>query len=227
MYRLFLVEDDGDIASAVAEAAGTWDHNVHVVSDFHDVMREFSIVDPHLVIMDISLPFFNGYHWCTKIREVSKVPIIFLSSASDNMNQVMAINMGADDFVAKPFDMSVLMAKIQAVLRRTYDFSNEVKMISCRGAVLDIGSNTLEYNGERIEMSKNEYRILYELMSNKGRLVSRSKLMESLWATDDFVDENTLSVNVNRLRKKLENAGLKDLITTKVGRGYIVEDGDA
>ncbi len=224
MYRIFLVEDDNDIASSVAEAVKAWDYSVHVVSDFHNVMKEFSIVDPHLVIMDISLPFYNGYHWCSKIREISKLPIIFLSSASDNMNQVMAINMGADDFIAKPFDMNVLMAKIQAMLRRSYDFSNDVKLISCRGAVLNIGSNTLEYQGERIEMSKNEYRILYELMSNKGKLVSRSKLMESLWATDDFVDENTLSVNVNRLRKKLESAGLTDFIVTKVGRGYIVED---
>jgi len=224
MYRIFLVEDDNDIASSVAEAVKAWDYSVHVVSDFHNVMKEFSIVDPHLVIMDISLPFYNGYHWCSKIREISKLPILFLSSASDNMNQVMAINMGADDFIAKPFDMNVLMAKIQAMLRRSYDFSNDVKLISCRGAVLNIGSNTLEYQGERIEMSKNEYRILYELMSNKGKLVSRSKLMESLWATDDFVDENTLSVNVNRLRKKLESAGLTDFIVTKVGRGYIVED---
>ena len=227
MYRIFLVEDDSDIAGSIAETVKAWDYSVHIVSDFHNVMKEFSIVDPHLVLMDISLPFFNGYHWCTKIREISKIPILFLSSASDNMNQVMAINLGADDFIAKPFDMNVLTAKIQAALRRAYDFGNEVKIISCRGAVLNVGSNTLEYNGERIEMSKNEYRILYELMSNKGKLVSRSKLMESLWATDDFVDENTLSVNVNRLRKKLENAGLKDLITTKVGRGYIVEDTDA
>lgn len=223
-YRLFLVEDDIDIASSIKNQAEAWDYSVHLVHDFHDVMHEFDITDPHLVIMDIGLPFYNGYHWCTEIRKVSKVPIIFLSSASDNMNQVMAISMGADDFIAKPFEMSLLMAKIQASLRRSYDFVIDTKEIIHKGARLNTSDYTLEYNGSRIELTKNEYRILFELMSNKGNVVSRQRLMEKLWETDSFVDENTLSVGVNRLRKKLETQGLSDFIATKHGVGYIIGD---
>jgi DNA-binding response OmpR family regulator len=186
-------------------------------------MKEFSEYDPHLVLIDIGLPFFNGYHWCGEVRKVSKVPIIFISSASDNMNIVMAMNMGADDFIVKPFDQSVLMAKVQALLRRAYDYTGALPILSHRGAILNTGDNTLTVGDERIELSKNEYRILLALMENKGRIVRRDALMERLWATESFVDENTLSVNVNRLRKKLDAAGLPDFIATKVGLGYIIE----
>ena len=175
-----------------------------------------------MVLMDISLPFMDGYHWCREIRKLSSVPIIFLSSASDNMNIVMAMNMGADDFIPKPFDNNVLIVKIQAMLRRTYEFGKSTTIIEHNGAMLNTNDNTLVYNGERIELSKNEYRILLTLMQNKGQIVSREKLMESLWQTDCFVDENTLTVNVGRLRKKLEAAGLNDFITTKFGVGYIL-----
>lgn len=224
MYRILLVEDDSEIAGAIASQASMWDYQVHPVSDFHNVMHEFEVVQPHLVLMDIGLPFFNGYHWCTEIRKVSKVPIIFLSSAADNMNMVMAMSMGADDFIAKPFDMSVLMVKLQAILRRSYDFTADTKVLTHKGASLNTGDYTFEYEGNKIELSKNEYRILLELMTNKGNVVSRNKLMEKLWETDSFVDENTLSVGVNRLRKKLESAGLKDFIGTKHGVGYIIGD---
>ena len=175
---------------------------------------------PHLVLMDIGLPFFNGYHWCGEIRKLSSVPVMFISSASDSMNIVMAMNMGADDFIVKPFDGSVLIAKIQALLRRTYDFAGTVPVMEHRGALLNMGDNTLVYQGERINLSKNEYRILLALMESKGKVVSRERLMERLWETDSFVDENTLTVNVNRLRKKLDAAGLEGFITTKVG--YII-----
>lgn len=173
---------------------------------------------------NIALPFFNGYHWCSEIRKVSKVPIIFISSASDNMNMVMAMNMGADDFITKPFDQSVLMAKLQAMLRRTYDFAAAVPVLEHRGALLNTGDNTLTYKDEKISLSKNEFRILLILMENKGKVVSREKLMELLWETDSFVDENTLSVNVGRLRKRLDAAGLEDFITTKFGVGYMIEN---
>ena len=191
--------------------------------DFRDVLGEFARVQPHLVLLDITLPFFNGYHWCGEIRRLSRVPIIFISSAADNMNIVMAMSMGADDFIAKPFDGSVLMAKIQALLRRSYDFAAAVPLLEHRGAFLDTGDNSLTYGGERIALTKNEYRILLCLMENKGRVVSREKLMERLWETDSFVDENTLTVNVGRLRKKLDAAGLTGFIATKFGVGYIVE----
>lgn len=224
MYRMLIVEDDKGIADAIKIQAEMWDLQVLCVDNFRNVMSEFATLDPHIVLLDISLPFFNGYHWCTEIRKVSKVPIIFISSASDNMNMVMAMNMGADDFIAKPFDQSVLMAKIQAMLRRTYDFSASVPILEHRGALLNTGDNTLTFNGEKISLSKNEYKILNILMESKGKVVSRERLMELLWETDCFVDENTLSVNVGRLRKRLEAAGLKDFITTKFGVGYLIEN---
>ena len=195
---------------------------VRCVRNFRNVTAEFAEFDPHIVLLDIALPFYNGFHWCSEIRKVSKVPIIFISSASDNMNIVMAMNMGGDDFIAKPFDRSVLMAKLQAMLRRTYDFAPSVPVLEHRGALLNTGDNTLTYEGEKIPLSKNEYRILLILMESRGKVVSRERLMEQLWESDSFVDENTLSVN--RLRKKLSASGLEDFINTKFGVGYIISD---
>ncbi|MCH5297781.1 MAG: response regulator transcription factor [Ruminococcus sp.] len=223
MYKLIIIEDDYGIANAIKTQAESWNLETHIVEDFRNVLIEFADFQPHIVLLDISLPFFNGYHWCSEIRKISKVPIIFISSAADNMNIVMAVNMGADDFIAKPFDQSVLIAKIQAMLRRTYDFAESVPVLEHRGAFLNTGDNTLSYNDEKISLTKNEYRILLCLMENKGKVVSREKLMERLWQTDCFVDENTLTVNINRLRKKLDSASLNDFITTKFGVGYIIE----
>ena len=223
MYRILIVEDDRGIAGAIKAQAEMWNLEAVCAEDFRDVLGEFARVQPHLVLLDITLPFFNGYHWCGEIRRLSNVPIIFISSAADNMNIVMAMSMGADDFIAKPFDGSVLMAKVQALLRRSYDFAAASPLLEHRGAFLDTGDNSLTYGGERIALTKNEYRILLCLMENKGRVVSREKLMERLWETDSFVDENTLTVNVGRLRKKLDAAGLGGFIATKFGVGYIVE----
>ena len=222
MYRIMIIEDDRGIAQAIREQAELWDLQVYCVENFRAVTAEFAAFDPHLVLLDLGLPFFNGYHWCGEIRKVSQVPILVISSAGDNMNIVMAMNMGADDFIVKPFDQSVLMAKIQAMLRRTYDFSAGVPVLEHRGALLNTGDNTLVYGDRRIELSKNEYRILLALMRSKGKVVSREKLMELLWESDSFVDENTLTVNVGRLRKKLDAAGLTDFITTKFGVGYLI-----
>ena len=224
MYKLFLVEDDPGIAESIQTLAKSWGFQVDTVSDFGRVVQEFLASAPHLVLMDISLPFYNGYHWCSQIRKISKVPILFLSSASDNMNIVMAMNMGADDFVSKPFDMAVLIAKVQALLRRSYDYSTTAPVLEHRGAFLNTGDCSLTYGGERIDLSKIEYRILLCLMENKGKVVSREKLMQRLWETDCFVDENTLTVNVGRLRKKLETCGLPGFISTKFGMGYVIED---
>lgn len=224
MYRLLIVEDDEGIAEAIKTQAQMWELQVRCIENFRNVMTEFAAFDPHIILLDIALPFFNGYHWCSEIRRVSKVPIIFISSASDNMNMIMAMNMGADDFIAKPFDQSVLMAKLQAMLRRTYDFAASVPVLEHRGALLNTGDNTLTYQDEKISLSKNEFRILLILMKNKGKVVSREKLMEQLWQTDSFVDENTLSVNVGRLRKRLEAAGLENFITTRFGVGYLIEN---
>ena len=223
MYKLLIVEDEQGISEEIKSQAENWGLEFRCAAEFRNIMAEFAEFDPQLVLMDIALPFFDGYHWCSEIRKVSKVPIIFISSASDNMNIVMAMNMGADDFIAKPFDGSVLIAKVQAMLRRTYDFGGAMPVLEHKGALLNTGDGCLTYGEEKLELTKNEYRILLCLMENKGTIVSREKLMEALWATDSFVDENTLSVNVGRLRKKLEAAGLKDFIATKFGAGYIIE----
>lgn len=220
MYRILIVEDDSGIAGAICQQASRWNLDCRCVQDFQHVVEEFRAYQPHLILMDIALPFFDGYHWCREIRQISRVPILFLSSASDAMNMVMAMNMGADDFIAKPFDGSVLTAKILALLRRSYDFSDGMPKMEHRGAALNTLDGSLSYQGKSISLTKNEHRILLALMENGGGIVSREKLMERLWQTDSFVDENTLTVNINRLRKKLDAAGLKDFIRTKVGEGY-------
>ena len=223
MYKIFLVEDDDAIAAAVARHIASWGWEVRRAADYTDVAGEFAAFAPHLVLLDIGLPFRNGYHWCAEIRKLSQVPIIFLSSASDNMNIVMAMNMGADDFIAKPFDLEVLTAKLQAMLRRTYDFAPPAALLGCRGAVLDTGDNTLRYQGETLALSRNEYRILQVLLEHKGTTVSRETLMRKLWETDSYVDENTLTVNMARLRRKLEGMGLTNFIRTRKGLGYLIE----
>lgn len=223
MYKMLIVEDDPTIADEVAAQIAPWGIEAKKADDLRNVMQVFAKFQPHIVLLDISLPFFNGYHWCEQIRAVSKVPVIFISSASDNMNIVMAMNLGAYDFVSKPFDMNVLTAKVRALLRRTYDFGASVPLLEHKGAILNTGDGSLSVNGEKVSLSKNEYRILLCLMENKGKTVSREKLMERLWQTDQFIDENTLTVNVNRLRKKLDAAGLADFIETKFGVGYIVD----
>lgn len=223
MYKILIIEDDLTMAQAIQKEMTAWGNEAEYVQDFRNVMKIFAEYDPHLVLMDITLPFYNGYHWCSEIRKVSDVPVIFISSASDNMNIIMAVNMGGDDFIAKPFELGVLTAKIQAVLRRTYDMSGKVPVLEHRGAMLNLYDTCLTYEGKKISLTKNEFRILQTLMENKGRLVSRETLMTKLWETDDYIEENTLTVNIARLRKKLENAGLKDFIMTKVGKGYIIE----
>lgn len=220
MYKIFMVEDDEIIARSIREHLQAWNYDVCCVEDFSNVVAEFVRFDPQLVLMDITLPFFNGYHWCSEIRKISKVPVIFLSSAADNMNIVMAVNMGADDFIPKPFDLEVLTVKIQAMLRRSYDFAGTGSMLEHKGAIPNLNETTLTYQEQKIELTKNEFRILEILMENKEKVVSRETLMTKLWESDNYVDENTLSVNVNRLRKKLEALGWEEFILTKKGIGY-------
>ena len=220
MYKIFLVEDDETIAKMVKNHLEKWDYEVRIAQKFARIMAEFADYEPQLVLMDIGLPFYNGYHWCTQIRKVSNVPVVFLSSAADNMNIVMAVTMGADDFIAKPFDMQVLTVKIQAILRRSYDFAGNSSVLEHKGAMLNISEAELSYEGESLELTKNELKILQTLFENKASIVTRDTLMTKLWESDTYVDENTLSVNVNRLRKKLASIGLSDFIITKKGIGY-------
>ena len=222
MYRILIVEDDAVIASALEKHLETWGWIVKTVEKFENVLGEFTSFEPQLVLLDISLPFYNGYHWCSQIRAVSRVPVIFISSASDNLNIVMAMNMGGDDFIAKPFDLTVLTAKVQALLRRTYDFAGQSRLIEHRGAVFNCDDGSLTFGSEKIELTKNEHRILMVLLESKGKIVSRDVLMTRLWESDSYVDDNTLTVNITRLRKKLEQEGLSDFITTKKGSGYLI-----
>ena len=225
MYRIMIVEDDRQISSAIKRGLSAWGCDVCETEDFTAVTGIFRDYSPHLILLDISLPFCDGYYWCREIRKISSVPVIFISSASDSMNIVMAMNMGGDDFVVKPFDMGVLTAKVRAHLRRAYDFGSQPSYPEHRGARLNTSEASLMYDGKSIRLTKNEYLILLTLLEKKGSIVSRSTLMERLWETDCYVDENTLTVNMTRLRKKLDSEGLCDFITTKKGLGYIIEKG--
>jgi len=200
-----------------------WGYEVRQAEDLADVLGGFAAFDPHLVLLDISLPFFNGYYWCREIRKRSKVPVIFISSASDPMDLITAMDQGGDDFIAKPFQLPVLTAKIQALLRRTYDFGAPAHLLSWDGGTLNPSDGVFRFQDRTVELTKNEWRLLQALLENRGRVVRREELMERLWATDSFIDENTLTVNLGRLRKKLESAGFPSKIITKKGIGYFVE----
>ena len=215
-----IVEDDEVIASAIQKHLETWNYEVDVIDDFEHVLEKYIQIQPELILLDISLPFYNGYHWCEQIRKISSVPIIFISSASENMNIVMAISMGADDFITKPFDFFVLTAKIQALLRRTYSFSKSMQVLTYKELVLNILDATISYQEQTIDLTKNELKILQILFEKSETFVSRDDLMIALWQSNEFIDDNTLSVNMNRLRKKLDDFHIEHLIQTKKGLGY-------
>lgn len=223
MYKILIVEDDLTIAKTIEAHLTKWDYDVRCIKDFKNVQEEFIAFEPQLVLMDILLPFYNGFHWCTQIRAISKVPMIFLSSASDNMNIVMAMNMGGDDFIEKPFDLNVLTAKIQALLRRTYSFQGQLNVLEYKGVILNLNDASLTYEGKKLELTKNDFKILQLLMENAGKIVKRERIMERLWESDEFIDDNTLTVNITRLRRKLEGIGIADFISTKKGIGDLLE----
>ena len=223
MAKIMVVEDEGVIRQLIMEELKKWQFDVFGTTNFENVFDDFSEEEPQLVLLDINLPVFDGYYWCQKIREVSKVPIIFISSRNTNMDMIMAMNMGADDFVTKPFELDVLVAKINALLRRSYNYSEaNAETLVHNGLTLNVDNSTMMIHDEVIDLSKNEYRLLYILMKNNGKILSREKLLRALWDDERYVDDNTLTVNINRLRRKIEQAGVKDYIETKVGQGYIV-----
>ena len=223
MYRILLVEDDYSLALEMKKQIEGYGNEVHTVSDFHNVMEEFSACAPDLVLMDIMLPFKDGYFWTAEIRKISTVPVVFISSASDDMNIVMAINMGGDDFISKPVEPMVLNAKIQAILRRTYEIGENINTLAFDGAVLNLSACSVTLGDRTIELTKNEFKILRTLVESRGKVVSRDTLMIALWNDDCFVEENTLTVNVTRLRRKLEENGLADVIQTRPGIGYMIQ----
>ena len=222
MYKILVVEDDETIVQIVKRHLQSWGYEVFLVEDFAHVIQEFVQKDPQLVLLDLKLPFYNGFHWCEEIRKISQVPVLFLSSAADNMNMVMAMSRGADDFIAKPFDLDVLAAKVQAVLRRTYAFGQNSSLLEHNGVVLNPGHGTISANGQQADLTKNELKILQILFEHQGRVVSRDAIMTKLWESDSFVDDNTLTVNITRIRRKLESLGIRDFIVTKKGLGYMV-----
>ena len=222
LFKIMIIEDDMTIASVLSSHLRKWEFDSFYVRDFNNITEQFSASDPQLLLLDISLPFYNGYHWCSEIRKFSKVPIIFISSNAANMSIVMAMNMGGDDYITKPFDLTVLVAKVQALLRRTYSFQGQSNIIEHKGAVLMLGDASISYMGKRIDLTKNEFKILQLLLDHKGNIVSRDVIMKKLWDSDCFIDDNTLTVNVTRLRKKLGKAGLSDFVVTKKGLGYVV-----
>ncbi len=223
MYRIFIIEDDQTLAALLQKNLELWGYQVQCAENLQNILPQFEVFQPHLVLLDIMLPFFNGYHWCTELRKISNVPVVFLSSASDNMNIIMAMNAGGDDFIEKPFDLNVLIAKVQAILRRSYHLTAQTAVLECNGAVLNLNDATLTYQAQKVELTKNEFKILQVLMEHRGKIISRDTLMTRLWESDMYVEENTLTVNINRLRKKLNAIGLTDFIKTKPGSGYLIE----
>lgn len=223
MFKIFVVDDSKIISEKLKEELEKWGFEIILVDDFEKVIDIFKKENPNLVVMDIALPYYDGYFWTRKIRDLSNVPIIFLSSKEDTMNKIMAMEMGADDFVSKPFDLDLLIAKIKALLRRTYDYKDNLDRLELGGLVLDLKSMTVSFCEKSIDLSKNEFKILETLMVNKGNVVSRDKLMTSLWSTDIYIDDNTLTVNISRLRKSLAGLGVDNFIKTKQGLGYYVE----
>lgn len=223
MAKIMVVEDEAVIRQLIIEELEKWQFETFGTTDFHQVFDDFEEQEPQLILLDINLPVFDGYYWCQKIRETSKVPIIFISSRNTNMDMIMAMNMGADDFVTKPFEIDVLIAKINALLRRSYNYvENNSETLVHNGLTLNIDNSSMQINDEVIDLSKNEYRLLYILMKNHGKILSREKLLRALWDDERFVDDNTLTVNINRMRRKIEQAGMDNYIETKVGQGYIV-----
>ncbi|QSX05040.1 response regulator transcription factor [Sedimentibacter sp. zth1] len=222
MYKILIVEDDETIASLLKSHFEKWGYEVEKIDDFKNIDKQVAHIKPHIILLDIMLPYFNGFHWCNEIRKFSNIPVIFISSASDNMNIVMAMNMGGDDFISKPFDTNVLTAKVQALIRRAYAFQTKTNIIEYNGVVLNLNDTTVTYKDNKAELTKNEYKILQLLMENSQKIISRDKIMENLWESESFIDDNTLTVNMTRLRKKLEEIGIVDYIKTKKGLGYVV-----
>lgn len=223
MAKIMIIEDDPSIAKLIQENLSKWQIESFAVKEFDDVMTQFDDYQPDLVLLDINLPIKDGYYWNQEIRKVSKIPIIIISSRNSNMDQIMAMNMGVDDFVEKPFSIDILIAKINALLRRTYDFSQDTSdIIEHNGLKLNLSDGTVEINDNKIDLSKNEYKLLQRLLKDQGKIVSREQLLNFMWDDERFVDDNTLTVNINRLRSKFEKNGLSNYIVTKVGQGYLI-----
>ena len=222
-FKIFLIEDDEIIAKSLKKFLENWSYEVYLVKDYEKVFEEYKKIDPAIILIDISLPFFNGYYWCEQVRKVSNLPIIFISSASENLNKIMAMNMGADDYITKPFDLELLLAKIKALLRRSYEYTEISNNIAYEDIVIDRDKMLLIFDNKHISLTKNEYLILEMMFAHPQKVFKREEFMDKIWQTDEFIDDNTLTVNIMRLRKKLEEIGLSNFIKTKKKVGYYIE----
>ncbi|MBE1447056.1 response regulator transcription factor [Paenibacillus sp. OAS669] len=225
MYRILIVEDDDKIASILQSYMERYGYSPQRATDFRDIKQQFMTHKPDLVLLDINLPHYDGFYWCRQIRTVSNVPIIFLSARVGEMDQVMAIENGGDDYITKPFHLDVVIAKVKSVLRRTYgEYAGANPMprdtMNIAGLILDTSKNTMEWNGVKMDLSRNEFLLMNSLARHADRIVTRETLLEALWDDIDFVDDNTLTVNVTRVRKKLEELGIVKAIETVRGQGY-------
>jgi DNA-binding response OmpR family regulator len=221
-YKILIIEDDNVIAESIKKHLEKWEYQVQCVMDFKEVLRDVTSFKPELILLDITLPFYNGFYWCSEIRKFTKVPIIFISSADDKMNIVMAMDMGGDDFISKPFDLTVLTAKINALLRRSYSFNTNLNILEHNGVILNLSDAIISNGDKSVELTKNEFKIMQILMENAGEMVKRDTIMINLWDSDSFIDDNTLTVNLTRIRKKLSQIGVDDYIITKRGIGYLI-----
>ncbi len=223
MYTIMLVEDDEALCAQISEGLKKWGFHAVSAGNFENITEDFKQIKPQLVLMDVNLPSFDGFYWCGKLRELSTVPVVFLSSRDTNMDIIMAVNTGADDYITKPFSMQVLIAKLQAIIRRTYDYaSSGLEFMEYKGLVLNTGDGSVVFDNKKTELTRNEFKILTLLMNNKGRVVSRESIMQLLWDNDEYVNDNTLTANINRLRTKLADIGQGDFICTKKGLGYTI-----
>jgi len=222
--KVMIVEDDQVIRELLAESLDKWNYEVAMLNSFENVFDEFIQEQPAIILLDINLPLFDGFYWCNKIREVSQVPIIFISSRDSHMDMIMAMNMGGDDFIQKPFDTEVLMAKIRALLRRSYSYTEtQANVVEHNGVLLNLNDLNISFGDKKVELTKTEFVILHLLMKHAGSIVNRNNIMRALWKHEQFIDNNTLSVNITRLRKKISQLGIKDFITTKKGEGYLIK----
>lgn len=221
---IFIIEDDKALSREISLILNKWGYSTLEVNNFENITDEVLHCNPKLILMDINLPCYDGFYWCSQIRNFLKVPIIFISSRDNDMDVIMSINMGGDDYITKPFSPQILVAKIQAILRRTYSYNNELKsdIIKFKDITLNFVEGKVYFKDESVDLTKNELKIMHILMENQERIVSRDEIIEDLWDTDEFISENTLTVNVNRLRKKLSSIGLENFIETKKGQGYII-----
>ncbi len=224
MYKILIIEDDRRLAEEIGQIINRWGYEAVFVTNFQKVEEHFIEEAPHLVLLDIHLPFYDGYHWCRRIRTHSEVPILFITSASDKMSLMMAVHMGGDDFLTKPFEGEILQSKIMALLRRTYNYGQmNHTLVTYDGIFLDMARHVVVFHDKESELTKNEARIMELLIENGGKIVEREILMKRLWDNDCFVDDNTLTVNVTRLKRKLEPLGIKERIVTRKGVGYELE----